>query len=54
MQGAWCVKGDFNAMLHPGERIVGEKVTHKEIKDFAGCLEKCELAEVRITGSYFT
>jgi len=21
MQEAWCVKGDFNAVLHPGDRI---------------------------------
>jgi len=41
-------------VLHPGERIRGEEVTHKEIKDFVGCLEECELAKVRITRFYFT
>ena len=26
IEGAWCVMGDFNAVMHPGERIGGEEV----------------------------
>ncbi|KAJ8430871.1 hypothetical protein Cgig2_011334 [Carnegiea gigantea] len=51
MQEAWCVKGDFNAVLHPDERIGGEEVPHMEINDFTRCLEDSELVEVSTAGA---
>jgi len=54
MQQAWCVKGDFNAVYHPGDRIGGEEVHHMETNDFANCLEESRLAEGRTTGAFYT
>ncbi|KAJ8419364.1 hypothetical protein Cgig2_020719 [Carnegiea gigantea] len=54
MQTAWCVLGDFNAVLSPNDRIGGEEVQLMEIKNFAECLEDYELAELRTTGAYST
>ncbi|KAG5606944.1 hypothetical protein H5410_028436 [Solanum commersonii] len=31
----WIISGDFNAMLHPQDRLFGAPVTPAEIKDFA-------------------
>ncbi|KAJ8422906.1 LOW QUALITY PROTEIN: hypothetical protein Cgig2_028768 [Carnegiea gigantea] len=47
---AWCVLGDFNAVLHLEERMGGVDVTHTEITDFASCLGDCELT----TAAFFT
>ncbi|KAJ8419247.1 hypothetical protein Cgig2_009794 [Carnegiea gigantea] len=54
MQEAWCVKGDFNAILHPDGRIGGKEIQHMEIKDFTCCLEDGELVEVRTTWAFYT
>lgn len=54
MTGAWCVLGDFNSVLYKDDRIGGQEITDLEIKDFAQCLEVCELTEMRSTGAYFT
>ena len=54
MQEAWCIQGDFNAVLHPEDRIGGEEVKHIEVTDFRTCLEDCELVEVRSTSAYYT
>ncbi|KAJ8439192.1 LOW QUALITY PROTEIN: hypothetical protein Cgig2_003405 [Carnegiea gigantea] len=36
--GAWCVLGDFNAVLHIQDRIGGDEIQDANIKDFADCL----------------
>ena len=33
-QGPWCVMGDFNAVLSPGDRMGGDAVQYGEIQDF--------------------
>jgi len=38
LHGPWCVMGDLNAVLHPGDRIGGDDVQHGEVADFAHCL----------------
>jgi len=50
---AWCILGDFNAILHPEDRMGGTEVTDPEIKDFADCMFNCELQEMRGTGGLF-
>ncbi|KAJ8420787.1 LOW QUALITY PROTEIN: hypothetical protein Cgig2_017724 [Carnegiea gigantea] len=42
IQGPWCVIGDFNAVLHPGERIGGEDIQYGEVVDFSNYLEQCD------------
>ena len=34
----WCVPGDFNSVLHQGERIGGIEVSDGEIRDFVDCI----------------
>ncbi|KAJ8419860.1 hypothetical protein Cgig2_021457 [Carnegiea gigantea] len=50
MTEAWCVLGDFNAILHTENRMGGTEVTNSEIRDFADCVFNCGLQEMRSTG----
>ena len=54
MDDAWCVLGDFNAVLHMGDRIGGIEIQPHEVKSFRECLNNCELQEIRSTDPYFT
>jgi len=38
MKEPWRVLGDFNSVLHQGERIGGNEVLDNELKDFSECL----------------
>lgn len=52
--GPWCVMGDFNNVLEPGDRIGGREVTAHEIKNFKSCIEECDLQDITATGGSFT
>ena len=54
MDEAWCILGDFNAMLYSGDRLGGIEVQVSEVKTFGECISACELQELRSNGSYFT
>ncbi|KAJ8429362.1 LOW QUALITY PROTEIN: hypothetical protein Cgig2_033194 [Carnegiea gigantea] len=54
MDDAWCVLGDFNTVLHMGDRIGGTEIQPHEVKSFRECLNNSELQEIRSTGPYFT
>ncbi|KAJ8423395.1 hypothetical protein Cgig2_029230 [Carnegiea gigantea] len=54
MNSAWCIIGDFNSVLYKEDRIGGEEIKDHEIKDFAECLEACEMNETRSTGAYYS
>jgi len=54
MSEAWCVLGDFNAILHSPDRIGGTEVNDLEIRDFADCMLNCELQEMRSMGAYYS
>ena len=54
MTEAWCVLGDFNAILHPEDRMGGTEVIDSEIRDFSDCLLYCELEEMRNSGPYYS
>ncbi|KAJ8435393.1 hypothetical protein Cgig2_009644 [Carnegiea gigantea] len=51
---AWCVLGDFNAILHTEDRMGGIEVTDSEIRDFVDCVFNCELQEMQSTGAYYS
>ena len=44
----------FNAVLTSADRIGGIEVLESEFKDFAKCMEDCELTEMRRVGAYYT
>ena len=54
MDEAWCILGDFNAMLYSGDRLGGIEVQVSEVKTFGECISAYELQELRSNGSYFT
>jgi len=54
MTEAWCVLGDFNAILHSEDRMGGTEVTDSEIRDFADSVFNCKLHEMRNTGAYYS
>ena len=54
MNDSWCVLGDFNSVLHQGERIGGAEVTANEMQDFGDCINTCGLQEFNYIGAFFT
>ncbi|KAJ8421327.1 hypothetical protein Cgig2_012819 [Carnegiea gigantea] len=54
MEEAWCILGDFNAVLYPGDRIGGTEVQYHEIKNFSECMFTCEVQELQSNGPYYT
>ncbi|XP_074305664.1 uncharacterized protein LOC141640884 [Silene latifolia] len=53
VHGPWLLMGDFNNVLHVGERI-GSEVTLAEIRDFQHCVDNCGLYDLVTQGAYFT
>ena len=45
--GRWMVTGDFNAVLHMQDRLGGDEVQDSEVREYAECIEHCELTEMR-------
>ncbi|KAJ8422261.1 hypothetical protein Cgig2_029104 [Carnegiea gigantea] len=54
LEHPWCVLGDFNSVLHQGERIGGLDVTDGEVKDFTACIQHCGLQKFFYEGAFFT
>jgi len=54
MDDAWCVLGEFNAVLYKGDRLGGDDIHDYEIKHFAEWVTQSGLQEMRCKGSYFT
>ena len=54
MDEAWCVLGDFNAVLYLGDKMGGNEVQLHEIKNFNACITSCELQELGGDGPYYT
>ncbi|KAH0784377.1 hypothetical protein KY290_003975 [Solanum tuberosum] len=42
----WLIIGDFNSILHVGDRLGGNPVSFAEVVDFAKCVEDCGLIEL--------
>ena len=54
IEDPWCILGDFNAVLHQGDRIGGVDVMDSETRDFAECIQACNLQEFQYEGAFFT
>ncbi|KAJ8419599.1 hypothetical protein Cgig2_000942 [Carnegiea gigantea] len=54
MEEAWCILGDFNSVLHPGDRLGGTDIQDVEIKPFEECINTCEIQQMRSIGRCFT
>jgi len=54
MDEAWCVLGDFNAVLYPEDRRGGTAVQDFEVRPFLECLTNCELREARYRRPYYS
>ena len=50
----WLLAGDFHSVLFSSDRINGALVSTYESRDFATCVEDCELYELKSKGSYFS
>ncbi|KAK9668763.1 hypothetical protein RND81_13G084800 [Saponaria officinalis] len=51
--GPWVLCGDFNAVLHPMERL-GGRSSDEEMDDFRTCIEGCGFIDSPASGCYFT
>lgn len=54
MTDAWCVLGDFNAVLSKEDREGGDDIHDYELKPFVEFLDEAALHELRWKGQYFT
>jgi len=48
------VIGDFNAVLYMQDRLGGDEVQDNEVREYAECIEHCELTEMRSFDSYYS
>ncbi|KAJ8419375.1 hypothetical protein Cgig2_022175 [Carnegiea gigantea] len=51
---AWCILGDFNAVLSKDDRIGGNEVTYHDIQELSSFMEACEVLEMPSSGAFFT
>ena len=54
MIDAWCIMGDFNAVMYKEDRIGGNDVTDQELAEIQSFVSHCELQELPSTGSYYS
>ncbi|XP_056685809.1 uncharacterized protein [Spinacia oleracea] len=48
------VTGDFNSVLHAGDRIHGSQVSDAETRDFDACIASTRLIELKSCGNFFS
>ncbi|GAV57210.1 Exo_endo_phos domain-containing protein, partial [Cephalotus follicularis] len=50
----WVICGDFNVTRYPHKHSGGRGSIFIAMKEFEGCIHKCELEDIRQSGSVFT
>ncbi|XP_059302033.1 uncharacterized protein LOC132053962 [Lycium ferocissimum] len=50
----WLICGDFNAILYPNDRLMGNPITLAEIQDFSDCMHTLSLSKLPWNGEYYT
>ncbi|XP_059310368.1 uncharacterized protein LOC132061610 [Lycium ferocissimum] len=50
----WLMWGDFNAVLSPLDRLIGNPVTSAETQDFSDCIHDLHLNELTWKGEFYT
>ena len=54
IQGAWCLLGDFNAIMSKEDRFGGNIVTDHDIQEMSIFIENCEVLEMPSSGALYT
>ncbi|KAJ8431637.1 hypothetical protein Cgig2_001960 [Carnegiea gigantea] len=54
IQGAWCLLGDFNAILSKKDYFGGNIVTDHDIQEMSNFMMNCEVQEMPSSGAFFT
>ena len=54
MNEAWCIIGDFNAILYKEDRMGGNEVQSTKTKELEDFIEQGDLQELRWNGPYYS
>ncbi|XP_075086341.1 uncharacterized protein LOC142169044 [Nicotiana tabacum] len=50
IKGPWCMKGDFNVIMDPDEKLSGLPHRMSKSMEFINCMEACGLSDIGFTG----
>ena len=45
---------DFNTTIHKEDRIARDAITVNDLREMQNLMDKCELAEMRSSGAYYS
>ena len=54
MKERWCILGDFNSVIHLGDRMGGTNIQDAKVRQFEECIRVCDIQEMQSRGSYFS
>ena len=54
LMAPWMVLGDFNNVLHDGERVNGADISSYEVRDFSDCCQQVGLSDLQSLGCRLT
>lgn len=50
----WLIYGDFNVVIYPQDKLLGNPITYAETQDFTNCIQVLQISELSWKCDYYT